>query len=657
MPIFRKVLTAFTMALALPVAAQGESSARNPAEWSYFGGSHRFDRYSPLAKINAANVKNMRVLWTRPAVDKSILDQFPDVTPSPYLRGTPIMIGGVLYASNGIGLVEAFDAATGRTIWVQKPFAPTFKEVAGQSVRGLDYWRNGREARIISVRGEYLYALNAKDGSLVTSFGNGGRVSLNRDTPDKARYFNFNGPIVVGDVIVVGGNGGGNLGQGFGDFGLTKEARPEDIRGFDVRTGKQVWAFHVMPAPGTAEAATWGGASDYSGNMGAWGPLSADDELGYVYVPLSGPTNPPYGGHRPGANLYSNSLVALDARTGRLVWQYQTVHHDLWDYDNVSPPVIADLRVDRKRVKAVILANKNGFLFVFDRVSGKPVWPIEERPVPASTVPGEQASPTQPFPSKPEPFDRFGLSDDDLIDFTPELRAEAKRIRDHYVHGPMFMPPSVNTGKPGAMGSILLPSDLGSAGWNTGTFDPETGRYYAVSTTFPNVVGLVKANEPGATIAYRYEDQPEVSFGGPPYGPGPQGLPLTKPPYGRITAYDMNKGDKLWVVANGDGPRDHPLLKPLGLPQLGHVGRPVALVTRSLLFLGEGSAAVYGVGIPDKSVFRAYDKGTGKVISELGLPAGTTGGVITYEVDGKQIVLVPIGSTAFGAAWVAMGLK
>jgi quinoprotein glucose dehydrogenase len=650
------VLAATALSPALSAPDQPDS-----AEWTYFGGDHKFQRYSPLSQINAQTIDSVTTLWTRPSVDKSLRDQFPDISPSNYMRGTPLMVDGVLYSPNGIGLVEAFNAETGATIWVQQPASTQLKDVAGQSTRGVDVWRDGSSMRILSVRGEWLYALDAKDGSPIQSFGEGGRVSLNRDTPDNIPFSGLNGPLVVGDVIVMGGGGGG---RGAGDGGKVKEAKPDDIRGYDVRTGKLLWTFHILPQKGQKGSETWGGDSaSYTGHMSAWAPLAADDAAGLVYIPLTSPTNPYYGGHRAGDNLYANSLLALDAKTGRYAWHFQMVHHDLWDYDNASPPTVADLKIDGRTVKAVIQPNKTGYIFVFDRITGKPVWPIEERPVPQSTIPGEHTSPTQPFPTKPEPFDQQGVEDSDLIDFTPALKAEAMAIRDKYVHGPLFMPPTINTqGEPGTKGTIIVPGDWGTGNWNTNAFDPETGRFYAVSMTFPAVIGMVKndGSDPKATIAY-YEDnsvpgEPRVRN---PFAYGPNGdLPLTKPPYGRITAYDMNEGKQLWMVANGDGPRNHPLLKDLNLPQLGTPGRPVPLVTKSFLFLGEGSDAVFaGAGVPGKSTFRAYDKATGKIVWQTELPAGTTGGPITYEVHGKQIILVPVGGKEFGGGWVALGIK
>jgi glucose dehydrogenase/mono/diheme cytochrome c family protein len=642
-------------------AAPASAGDKASGEWRYFGGSKHFDRYSSLSQINRDTVGRLGVAWTRPGVDAALTRQFPDLAagPSYYLRGTPIMIDGVLYAPDAVGLVEAFDPVTGKTLWVQQPFPATLQGAAGHSTRGVDFWRNGSDERIVVVRDRDLIELDAGTGTPRSEFGDHGRVSLDRHTPDNEPFIGFNGPIVVGDVIVVGGNGGGKAGSGFGDGGVETASGPENIRGYDVRTGRQLWTFHLMPQAGDPARNTWGkGSADLVGNMGAWAPMSADEELGYVYVPLSAPTNASYGGHRPGANLYSDCLVALNAKTGALVWYFQTVHHDLWDYDNASAPTLGDITVEGKRIKAVMQPNKSAFLFVFDRVTGKPVWPIVERPVPRSTVPGEESSPTQPFPTKPPAFDRQGVTPDDVIDFTPELKREALKILTHYNIGPVYTPPSLATG--GKRGTLVLPSGEGGGNWNTGAFDTERGVYYAVSFTHPDVYALEKTTappgtSPGSALAYGDaaggDDDAEESR----YGIGPHGLPLLKPPYGRITALDLNSGDKLWTVANGDGPRNHPLLKDLHLPPLGTMGRPAALVTRSLLFVGESSDASWN-GEQGPAKFRAYDKENGAVLWETTLPVGTTGGPITYEAGGKQYIVVPIGGKGYGTGWVALTL-
>jgi quinoprotein glucose dehydrogenase len=376
--------------------------------------------------------------------------------------------------------------------------------------------------------------------------------------------------------------------------------------------------------------------------------ISADPDLGYVYLPLSSPTNDWYGGHRPGNNLFSDSLVCVDAQTGKRVWHFQMVHHDLWDYDLPAAPILGDITVNGTRIKAVVQLTKQGFAFVFDRVNGRPVWPIEERPVPQSTVPGEKTSRTQPFPTKPPAFTRQGLTENDLIDFTPALRAEAKAIADQYVRGPLYTPPPIVGEK---KGMLQVPSWVGGADWNGGAFDPDTGWLYVPSIQAATLSAL-KEGDP-KTTDFRYLN---------PYSAadreirGPQGLPLLKPPYGTIAAINLNRGEIVWNVANGDGPRNHPLLKPLNLPPLGQPGRAAPLLTKTLLFVGEGdpTAAVTPPG-GGGTKFRAYDKVTGTVVWETELDAGTTGAPMAYSIAGKQYIAVAIGSTTHAAELVVFG--
>ncbi len=649
-------------------AAESKDAAVAKQEWSSYGGEKAFQRYSALSQIDKSNVGTLKVVWTRPGLDTSITEKFPDLEPSAYFRGTPIMVGDVLFAPDAVGLVEAFDAVTGATKWVQAPIGTTMKDVAGQSTRGVAYWKKGGDERIVSIRGEYLYALDAKTGAPIKDFGEGGRVSLNRHTPDAAKYFGFGGPYVFEDVIVVGGNGGGSPG-GYGDGGFAPKAVPEDIRGYDVVTGKQLWQFHILPHKGEPGYDTWGkGSAEYAGNMGAWASMSADEKLGLVYVPLSTPTGSYYGGHRPGDNLYSNSVVALNIKTGKLAWYYQMVHHDLWEYDASVPPVVCDITVDGKKIKALAASNKTAWVYVLDRATGKPVWPIPEKPVPQSTLPGEATSPTQPMPSKPPAYDLQGLTDDDLIDYTPELHAKALEIAHQYVMGPIFNPPVAEGVLPeGKKGAIISPGGWGAGNWNTPAFDPETGIYYAVSQTGVGASALTKnpdASNPmlyGAGHAAPPANRPAPADGGhaaPPAGRLTiEGLPIFKGPYGRITALDLNKGTKLWTVPNGDGPINHPLIKDLHLSPMGNAGRPAPLLTKSLLFLGDASDAVMGhAGISGNTELRAYDKATGAVVAHLPIPAGTTGAPMTYMVKGKQYIVVPIGSERVGTKWVAFAL-
>ncbi len=623
-------------------------AASGGSEWSYFGADRGFTRYSPLDQIGPENVSKLTVLWRRPAVDSKLKEAYPELKVSGNFRSTPIFVDGVLYAPNGVGLVAAIHPGTGETIWEQEPFAPSIDEAAGQSPRGLDFWRDGTEMRLIVARGEYLYAVDSKTGKLVLDFGDRGRVSLHFEAPLAGLYNWTAGPIVVSDVVVVAGITGGA-----GDGGVKREAAPEDVRGFDARTGRLLWTFRVVPPPGEEGSETWGEESwKFSGDLGSWCCVSADEELGYVYIPLTAPTAAYYGGHRPGDNLYSNTLVALEAKTGKKVWHFQMVHHDVWEYDTVGPATLGDITVNGKRIHAVMQPSKTAFLYVFDRKTGEPVWPIEERPVPASEVPSEHLAPTQPFPTKPAPYDRQGFTEDDLIDFTPELARRAKEVASRLVLGPMFTPPSVKSTEPGGkIGTIANPGWWGAGNWNTGAFDPETGVYYAVSHTWPAVYHLSQPTEADATLDYAVTGEEEDDY------PLIDGIPIVKPPYGRITAIDMNRGEHLWMTPNGDGPRNHPLLKDLNLPPLGIPGRGAPLVTKTLLFLGEGGDAI--PGIKDGmwgTKFRAYDKTRGEVLWETDFPAGTTGAPMTYLFEGKQYIVVAIGGKEVPAEWVALGL-
>ncbi len=626
------------------VAAASAETSRG--DWPYFGGTTAFTRYAPLDQIDRRNVSTLRVLWRRPALDPVFTQAFSDLTPSNYLRSTPIMVEGILYASNAVGLVEAFDPGTGETIWMQRPLTPTLAGVAGRAAYGVAYWADGPDRRIFSLRNSHLYALDAVTGRPISGFGSGGRVDL---TPDGARSANGgSSPIVVGDIVVVAGTI-----DGAGDSGVRwKGSLPEDVRGYDVRTGALRWTFHVVPRPGEFGADTWGdGSLAESGDLGAWCCLSADPQLGYVYVPLTAPTAAYYGGHRPGDNLFSNSLVALDAQTGERVWHFQMVHHDLWEYDTIGPPTLGEITVDGRLVRAVMQPSKTGFLYVFDRETGEPVWPIEERPVPLSTVPGEHASPTQPFPTRPPPFAHQGVTEDDLIDFTPALATRAAEIADRFVIGPIFTPPSVvsddDAGR--TQGTLALPGSWGSGNWNTGAFDPQTGMYYAFSHVVPRVYRLVDASDRPDTEMVYYSPNRDAPY--------LDGIPVIKPPWGRITAIDLTRGEHAWQIPNGGGIRDHAALRGLDLPPLGIASRPVALVTATLLFIGEGGNVFGGIQANMwGSVFRAYDKATGSVVWETDLPAGTTGGPMTYMHDGKQYVVVPIGGADYPAEWVTLGL-
>jgi quinoprotein glucose dehydrogenase len=563
------------------------------------------------------------------------------------------MVGGVLYSPNGIGLVEAFHPATGRTLWVQEPPAGP-EGLRGESTRGVSYWRDGADERIFVQRGGRLFALSARTGRPIAAFGDAGSVGLqfgrNTDTPHS-----WSGaPHVCRDVVIIGSS--------MSDSPPRKEAPAGDVRAYDVRTGRLKWTFHVVPRAGEHGTVTWTDNSwEYTGHANLWSLISSDEELGYAYLPLTSPTSDMYGGHRPGDNLFSDSLVCVSCATGERIWHYQIVHHDLWDYDLPAAPVLADITVDGRPIRAVVQLTKQGFAFVFDRLTGRPVWPVEERPVPRSTTPGEETSATQPFPTKPPPFERQGVSIDDLIDFTPELRAAALEIVKRYVIGPLFTPPSVKGSDPSdTKGTIQLPGSVGGANWQGAAFDPETGLLYVQSITAPFVADIIPGDPAKTNLRY--------TRGTREYPPAPLGLPLLKPPYGRITAIDLHRGDHVWMVPNGDGPRDHPWLRPLHLPPLGNPGRSSPLATKTLLFVGEGDPIMVNPDRVPRSMplsiapgaggrrFRAFDKATGRTLWEIELPAGTTAAPMTYLFEGKQYILVAIGSQEHAAEHVALSL-
>jgi glucose dehydrogenase len=621
-------------------AQQGARSG----QWPNHSGDKGSTKYSPLDQITRNNVRNLRIVWRRTAVADEFRKLRADLVVPGLFRSTPLMINGVLYASNGIGLVEAFDPATGKTIWTQEPPESTSQSLAGSSTRSIGYWRNGRDERILSVRPPYLVAINPKTGELVQSFGDGGKVDLRLDLGPRPAPFNgTSAPLIIKDIVVVGSS--------VADNPNFKEGTPGDIRGYDVRTGKLRWKFKVIPREGEFGVETWEDRSwEYTGAVNAWTNLSADEELGYIYLPLTSPTSDMYGGHRLGNNLFSDSVVCIKAETGERVWHFQTVHHDLWDYDLPAAPVLGDITVSGKRIKAVAQVTKEGFVFVFDRMTGQPVWPIEERPVPASSTPGERTSPTQPFPTKPAPFERQGVSVDDLIDFTPELRVEAIAITKKYVTGPLYTPPSIKGNGPNdTKGTLQLPGSVGGADWNGAAFDPETGILYVPSVTGTFAADLIPGDPSRTNLRFKNGTREFVT--------GPRGLPLFKPPYGRITAINLNTGEHVWMKPNGDGPRDHPAIKNLNLPPLGQSGRAAPLLTKTLLFLGEGDPI--NIRTPPGGggkKFRAYDKASGDVVWETELPAGTTGAPMTYSHRGKQYIVVAIGSADHSPEFVAFAL-
>lgn len=635
------------MWLAVLALATISLHAQNSGEWRYYSGDIRATKYSPIDQINKDNVSRLRVVWRHPQVDPAVLAANPQLRLSNRYMATPIMVGGVLYVANGLGLVEAIDPGTGKTIWTQKPLVAGPEGLAGGNIlKGVAYWSQGSEARILTIRQQYLFALDPKTGEAFKDFGAAGKVDLREGLGPRATTYRWAGvPLVVRDLVIVGAS---MLEQ---DSAPAKEGPPGDVRAFDVRTGKLRWTFHVIPREGEAGTETWENNSwSYTGAANVWAGMSADEELGYVYLPTTSATNDMYGGHRLGDNLYSSSIVCLEAATGKRVWHFQTVHHDLFDYDNPAAPILVDITVDGKPIKAVALITKQAFVFVFDRVTGKPVWPIEERPAPQSTVAGEKVSSTQPWPTKPPPFDHQGVTADNLIDFTPELRAEALKIIEQYRTGPMFTPPSVRGDGPGTTkGTIQAPGSTGGGNWTGAAFDPETGILYVPSRTNPFIADLVPGDPAQTNLTYRAGTRAII--------PGPRGLPLLKPPYGRITAIDLKRGEHVWMAPNGDGPRNHPALKGLNVGPLGGAVPSSTIATKTLLFATEADQITPRTPADSGGrKFKAIDKATGKILWEIELEAGANGVPMTYVFQGKQHIVFAIGGTNHPAELVALAL-
>jgi quinoprotein glucose dehydrogenase len=618
-------------------------------EWLTNRGDPGSTSYSPLEQINRDNFDKLRVAWRWKS------DNFGP-TPEYYFRATPLMADGVLYTTAGLRRdVVAIDAATGETLWMYRldEGQRGISAPRRSSGRGVSIWRGnqpGEASRIFTVSpGFQLIALDARTGRPVPSFGTDGLVDLKVGLPrvnelPKTQPGSSSPPVIVGDVVVVG------VAFAAGGAPSSKTAVPGWVRAYDARTGALKWTFHTVPQAGDFGVETWEDNSwQYTGNTGVWTPFSADPATGYVYLPIEAATGDFYGGHRHGNNLFSDTLVCVDANSGRRVWHYQLIHHDVWDYDIPSPPVLANITVKGKKIPAVVQVTKSGLAFVFDRVTGKPVWPIKERKVPQSDVPGEKTSPTQPFPTKPAPFEPQGLRREDLIDFTPELRREAEEIVSHYRFGPPYLPPSVVDGK--NLGTLLRPSLSGGANWQGAAFDPETGMFYVSSISSTSPIGLrqePKISDMSYIGAYG-EGFPNGSLG------GPSGLPLIRPPWGRITAINMNSGDHVWMIPNSDTPEwasNNPALKGIDLPRTGSFDQVGLLVTRTLLIAGEGSG-LWRAGGGGNKLF-AYDKATGAKLGRLTLPANQSGIPMTYAVDGRQYLVLAVGAKGLPGELVAL---
>jgi glucose dehydrogenase len=606
------------------IAQQG---AKN-GEWRAYGGDDGSTKYSTLDQINRENAGNLKIAWTWESPDLP-LQKENRMLSSFAFETTPLMVGGVLYASTSLSQLAAIDAQTGKTIWVFNPesYKTGRPTNLGFVHRGLAYWSDGKSERLFIATGDaYLWAVDAKTGKAVDSFGESGKINLAKGIPlaqNSRNYAMTSPPVICRDAVIVGSS--------IFDGPTNMEMPRGDIQAFDTRTGKPLWIFHSVPQAGEYGVESWEKESwKYTGNTNVWTLMSVDEELGYVYLPFGTPTNDWYGGHRPGDNLFGESLVCLEAKTGKRVWHFQTVHHGLWDYDLPAAPVLCDITAGGRRIKAVAQITKTGFTFVFDRTNGKPVWPIEERAVPQSKVEGEHTSPTQPVPTRPAPFELQGATEDNLIDFTPELREEAKNILKKYDHGPIFTPPSEE-------GTINLPGWAGGGNWWGAAFDPQTKMFYIPSITSPIIVKLVKPDP--ARSNFRYVRGGPGMLGSVD---GPRKLPLFKPPYGRITAINLNNGKQVWMIPHGDGPRkkvSEIVGKDVGPLGAGGGG---PLLTKTLLFIGQGASGRGGSGGDGAHLLRAFDKATGKVVAEIELPATPSGTPMTYLAGGKQYIVLAI---------------
>lgn len=627
--------TAALLALWAPRATTQQGAAPNQ-NWRTYGGEITNTRYSPLSQIDATNFSKMTPAWTF-----STASFGPTVEAN--LESTPLVIDGVLYSTVGDRRdVVALDAATGEIIWTHREDEGKRAEVSPRrlSGRGLSYWADGEDKRIVYFTVGYrMIELNAKTGLRIPTFGTDGVVDLMLEDdqtidPLKGDIGIHSTPAIGRNTIVVGAahDPGGNP--------PSKTNVKGYVRGYDVRTGKRKWIFHTIPKPGEFGLETWLNDSwSYTGNTGAWGESSIDEAAGVVYVGVEAPTGDFYGGPRPGNNLFGESLVALDLETGQRKWHYQFVHHGIWDHDNPSPPILANVQIKGKQIPIVAQPSKQAFLYVLNRETGQPIWPIEERPVEKGTVPGEWYSPTQPFPTAPPAYENQGVTEDMLINYTPELRKEAVELIKNYKIGPIFTPPVLSkTEGPWA----TLVSSLSGSNWMGGSIDPETGVVYVGSSRGVLGISLVPAdNDFGMKSGRAPGAQGNLTV---------KGLPLMKPPYGQISALDLKTGTILWQTPHGDvadNIKNNPALKGIDLSKVGRSGAAITLVTKTLVIAGEKGTVTMADGRTG-AMLRAYDKTTGQRVGAVYMPAQTTGGPMTYMVNGVQYIVIAVGGNING---------
>ncbi len=664
---------------ALPAGAQ--TGAKN-GEWPTYGGDLGSTRYSALDQIKADNFNKLEVAWRFKTDSLGARPEFN-------LEATPLMVKGVLYSTAGSRRAAiALDAATGELIWShsENEGARGLAAPRQLSGHGLSYWTDGKEERIIYVTPGYrMICLDAHTGQLIPGFGKNGVVDLKLDDDQEIDLINgevglHSTPVIAKNVVIVG------AAHLAGGQPKTFKHVKGYVRGFDVRTGKRLWIFHTIPQPGEFGIETWLNDSwSYTGNTGVWGQISVDEQLGLVYLPVELPTGDYYGGHRPGNGLFGESIVAVDLQTGKRKWHYQLVHHGVFDMDIPCAPILVDIPVNGRIVKALAQPTKQTWLYVFNRENGQPIWPIEERPVEKGDVPGEWYSPTQPFPTKPPAYDRQGVSVDDLIDYTPELRKAALALVANYKIGPLFTPPTVSQ-LPGPLGTIHQPGSTGGSNWPGGSYDPETHTVYVYSKTDPTVLGLIPSPDPEISDMKYIQGRAGVAprpgmtamgsapaggrggrggaaggrGGGGEGGPGlnVMGLPLLKPPYGRITALDLNKGDIMWQIAHGETPdnvRNNPALKGLTIPRTGRAGVIGVLTTKTLVIAGEAGYFTNSSGVRG-ALLHAYNKATGADAGAVYIPAPQTGSPMTYMLGGKQYLVLAIGGGNYAGEFVAFKL-
>jgi quinoprotein glucose dehydrogenase len=613
----RLLLTTLVVAAALATRAAAQ-------QWPHYAADQAASHYSPLDQITPANVSRLAIAWEWKPNEK-ILAEF-GTRPGAF-QNTPLMIDNVLYLSTPYNQVAALDATTGRELWRYDPKAYEDGQPPngqGFAHRGVAAWRDRDQLRIILNSRYRLIQLDAKTGQLITSFGQNGIVDLSEGLVwaiNKKHYTNTSPPIVFKDLIIVG--------NGVGDRLMYKNDPPGDVRAFHARTGKLVWKFNTIPQRGEFGNNTWdGGSWQFTGHTNVWAPMSIDEQRGLLYMPVSTPSNDYYGGRRPGQNLFAESIVCLDANTGQRKWHFQIVHHGLWDYDPASAPNLVTITVDGKRIDAVVQLTKQGWAFVFDRVTGRPVWPIEERPVGRSDVPGEASWPTQPFPTRPPAFESQGVSLDDAFDATPELKAKAVEELKKYRLGPIYTPPSLQ-------GTFALPGVWGGANWGGGAFDQATGRLYVKTTRSPAIFKMEQFNKSSQQSDRLDEVDAEWIQRSP--SSFVDGVPILKPPYAHLVALDLNRGEIAWKVPFGDAPelRAVAALKGVPLPdRLGSVGPPGVIVTRSGLVFGGGN----------DMALNAFDARDGRELWRYVLPRQATATPMTYlDASGRQIIVIATG--------------